>query len=96
MQQRTKGPDFELIENLLSNAECLCYGEGLQLLNKKKNYKSCAEKVALSSAAVHTSHQRNGEAVGIQSVVVVQILKEKTGGYEIVTHNGKSYRSKVK
>jgi hypothetical protein len=28
--------------------------------------------------------------------VVVQILKEKTGGYEIVTHNGKSYRSKVK
>ncbi len=52
-----------------------------------------AEKVALSSAAIENFDilYKIGQAVGIQSVVVVLDVKKKgfLGGYEIFTHNGK-------
>lgn len=90
-----RGPDFELIENLA--IECrmpFCYGGGVTTVEQAKKIISLgAEKVALSSAAVHNTKilKEIGEAVGIQSVVVVLDIKKKKlfGGYEIVTHNGK-------
>ena len=90
-----RGPDFELIENLA--IECrmpFCYGGGVTTVEQAKRIISLgAEKVALSSAAVHNTKilKEIGEAVGIQSVVVVLDIKKKKlfGGYEIVTHNGK-------
>lgn len=90
-----RGPDFELIQNLA--IECrmpFCYGGGVTTVEQAKKIISLgAEKVALSSAAVHNTKilKEIGEAVGIQSVVVVLDVKKKIffGGYEIVTHNGK-------
>jgi cyclase len=89
-----RGPDFELIENLA--IECrmpFCYGGGVTTVEQAKKIISLgAEKVALSSAAVYNTKilKEIGEAVGIQSVVVVLDIKKKKlfGGYEIVTHNG--------
>ena len=90
-----RGPDFALIENLA--IECrmpFCYGGGVTTVEQAKKIISLgAEKVALSSAAVHNTKilKEIGDAVGIQSVVVVLDIKKKKlfGGYEIVTHNGK-------
>jgi len=90
-----RGPDFELIENLA--IECrmpFCYGGGVTTVEQAKRIISLgAEKVALSSAAIYNTKilKEIGEAVGIQSVVVVLDIKKKKlfGGYEIVTHNGK-------
>ncbi|WP_413999308.1 AglZ/HisF2 family acetamidino modification protein [Flavobacterium sp. W1B] len=94
-----RGPDFELIENLA--IECrmpFCYGGGVTTVEQAKKIISLgAEKVALSSAAVQNTKilKEIGEAVGIQSVVVVLDIKKKKlfGGYEIVTHNGKKVAS---
>ena len=90
-----RGPDFELIRNLA--IECrmpFCYGGGVSTVEDAKKIISLgAEKVALSSAAVYNTEilKKIGDAVGIQSVVVVVDVKKKKmfGGYEIVTHNGK-------
>lgn len=90
-----RGPDYELIENLA--IECrmpFCYGGGVTTVEQAKKIISLgAEKVALSSTAIYNTKilKEIGEAVGIQSVVVVLDIKKKKlfGGYEIVTHNGK-------
>lgn len=90
-----RGPDFELIRNLA--IECrmpFCYGGGVTTVEQAKKIISLgAEKVALSSAAIYNTKilKEIGEAVGIQSVVVVLDVKKKKlfGGYEVVTHNGK-------
>jgi len=90
-----KEPDFELIKNLA--VECrmpFCYGGGVTTTEQaKKIIKLGAEKVALSSAAVQNIEivRQIGEAVGVQSVVVVLDVKKKglLGSYEIFIHNGK-------
>jgi cyclase len=90
-----RGPDFELIQNLA--IECrmpFCYGGGVTTVEQAKKIVSLgAEKVAVSSAAIYNTNilRKIGNAVGIQSLVVVLDIKKKTlfGGYEIVTHNGK-------
>lgn len=89
-----RGPDFELIKNLA--AECrmpFCYGGGVSTVEQAKKIISLgAEKVALSSAAINNMNilKKIGNAVGVQSVVVVLDVKKKKlfGGYE-VTHNAK-------
>lgn len=90
-----RGPDFTLIKNLA--VECrmpFCYGGGVTTVEQaKKIIHLGAEKVAISSAAINNFDliQEIGEAVGIQSVVVVLDVKKKGifGGYEIFIHNGK-------
>jgi imidazole glycerol-phosphate synthase subunit HisF len=90
-----RGPDFELIRNLA--VECrmpFCYGGGVTTVEEaKKIINLGAEKVALSSAAIEnfTIIFQIGQAVGIQSVVVVLDVKKKDllGDYEIFIHNGK-------
>jgi len=90
-----RGPDFELIRNLA--VECrmpFCYGGGVTSVEEaKKIINLGAEKVALSSAAIQNFDIlfQIGQAVGIQSVVVVLDVKKKIfpGGYEIFIHNGK-------
>lgn len=91
-----RGPDFGLIKNLA--IECrmpFCYGGGVTTVEEAKRIISLgAEKVALSSAALKnpTLLKEIGQAVGIQSVVVVLDVKKKglLGGYEIFTSNGKN------
>lgn len=90
-----RDPDFEMIKNIA--VECrmpFCYGGGVKTVaHAKKIISLGAEKVAISAAALqNTSLLKDiGDAVGIQSVVVVIDVKKKKffGGYEIVTHNGK-------
>lgn len=90
-----RGPDFELIKNLA--IECrmpFCYGGGVTTVAEAKKIISLgAEKVAISSAAINRPQllREIGNAVGVQSVVVVLDIKKKgfLGGYEIFTHNGK-------
>ncbi|MGN6542211.1 MAG: AglZ/HisF2 family acetamidino modification protein [Ginsengibacter sp.] len=90
-----RGPDFTLIKNLA--VECrmpFCYGGGVTTVEQaKKIINLGAEKVAISSAAINDFNlvKKIGDAVGIQSVVVVIDAKKKgfLGGYEIFVHNGK-------
>ena len=87
-------PDFDLIKNIA--VECrmpFCYGGGVRTVeHAKKIINLGAEKVALSYAAIDNPEmlKKIGNAVGIQSVVVVLDIKKKKlfGGYEVVTHNG--------
>jgi len=94
-----RGPDFTLIQNLA--VECrmpFCYGGGVTTVEEAKKIITLgAEKVALSSAAINDLSliKAIGNAVGIQSVVVVLDVKKKLfGGYEIYTHNGKKATGK--
>jgi cyclase len=89
-------PNFELIKKLA--IECrmpFCYGGGVNSVkHAKKIIGLGAEKVALSSAAVLQPEllKAIGNAVGVQSVVVVLDVKKKGlfgGNYEIYIHNGK-------
>jgi cyclase len=89
-----RGPDFTLIRNLA--VECrmpFCYGGGVTTVEEaKKIINLGAEKVAISSAAINNPEllKKIGEAVGVQSVIVViDIKKSFLGGYEIFIHNGK-------
>jgi cyclase len=90
-----RGPDFEMIKNLA--IECrmpFCYGGGVTTVEEAKQIiKLGAEKVALSTAAITNFPilEKIGEAVGIQSVVVVLDVKKKglLGTYEIFIQNGK-------
>lgn len=90
-----RGPDFTLIKNLA--VECrmpFCYGGGVTTVEEaKKIINLGAEKVALSTAAVKDFNiiKQIGEAVGIQSVVIVLDVRKKglLGRYEIYIHNGK-------
>lgn len=89
-------PDFDLIRKLA--IECrmpFCYGGGVKTVaHAKKIISLGAEKVALSAAAVLQPDllKTIGDAVGVQSVVVVLDVKKKGlfgGAYEIFIHNGK-------
>ncbi len=93
-------PDYTLIRNLA--AECrmpLCYGGGVKTVEQiKKIIGLGVEKVAISSAAIHTPDLIFDAAsqVGGQSVVVVMDVKKKglLGRYEIFTHNGQKATGK--
>lgn len=90
-----KKPNFKMIENLA--VECrmpFCYGGGVKTVEQAKKIISLgAEKVALSSAVLENFDlcKQIGEAVGVQSVVVVLDIKKRKlfGGYDIYTHNAK-------
>jgi len=90
-----RGPDFTLIKNLA--VECrmpFCYGGGVTTVEEaRKIINLGAEKVALSAAAINNFDliKKIGEAVGVQSIVVVLDVRKKgfLGGYELFTHNGK-------
>ena len=87
-------PDYKMIEFLA--AECrmpLCYGGGVRTVEQAQRiFNLGVEKVAISASAVKdpTLVTRMAERVGTQSVVVILDVKKKlSGGYEIYTHNGK-------
>ncbi len=94
-----RGPDFEMIKNLA--VECrmpFCYGGGITTVEQAKEIiKLGAEKLAISSAAVKNFPllQEIGNAVGMQSVVVVIDVKKRSilGGYDIYINNGKEKTS---
>lgn len=94
-----RDPNYELIKNLA--VECrmpFCYGGGVKTVEHAKKIISLgAEKVALSSEALSNPEilKAIGNAVGVQSVVVVIDVRKKKlfGGYEIVTHNAKKNAS---
>jgi cyclase len=92
-------PDYKMIENLA--AECrmpLCYGGGVKTAEQAQRIFSLGvEKVAISSAAVSNPGLLTeiGSRVGSQSIVVVlDVKKNKSGKYEIWTHNGKKNSGK--
>jgi cyclase len=75
-----------------------CYGGGVTTVEQAKEIiKLGAEKVALSSAAIHNLSllSKIGQAVGLQSVVVVIDVKKtkslfKAANYEVYSGNGKT------
>ena len=86
-------PDYKLIEALA--AECrmpLCYGGGVKTPEQaQKIFALGVEKVSISSEAILNPNLLTeiGNRVGSQSIVVVlDVKKNKTGKYEIWTHNG--------
>lgn len=90
-----KEPDYKMIEHLA--LECrmpLCYGGGIKTVEQAKRILGLGvEKVALSSAAIHSPELIRDLArqVGNQSVVVVLDVKNNfLGKYEVYTHNGKT------
>jgi cyclase len=92
-------PDYKMIEHLA--AECrmpLCYGGGVKTAEQaQKIFALGVEKIAISSAAIHTPDlvSEMADRVGSQSVVVVVDVKKKLlGGYEMYTHNGKKATGK--
>jgi len=95
-QKRT--PDFNLIKNLA--VECrmpFCYGGGVTSVEQAKEIiRLGAEKVAMSTAALLNPELLKdiGQAVGVQSVVVVLDVKKRNGlfyssGYDVFINNGK-------
>ena len=92
-----RGPDFELIKNLATECRMpFCYGGGVTSVDEVRKIISLgAEKVAISSSAIKNPEliREMGNAVGIQSVVVViDVKKKKTlfgSSYEIFVNNGK-------
>lgn len=87
-------PNYALIANLA--AECrmpLCYSGGVKTPEQVERIISLGvEKVAISSAAIHSPQliAESARRVGSQSIVVVLDVK-KTGllrRYELFTHNG--------
>ena len=91
-------PDLKMIENLANECRMpLCYGGGIKTLDQaKKIFSLGVEKIAISSAAVDDLSfvTKISQQVGTQSVVVViDIKKNKLGGYSIYTHNGRRLSS---
>lgn len=97
-----RGPDFNLIKNLA--IECrmpFCYGGGVTTVQQAKEIiKLGAEKVAISTAAILNPDllKQIGQAVGMQSVVVILDVKKRTGffsslGYDVFINNGKTKTS---
>lgn len=90
-----RGPDFDLIKNLAVESRMpLCYGGGITNVDQARKIISLGvEKIAISSAAISNPNllKEIGNAVGIQSVVVVIDVKKKGlfGNYELYTHNAK-------
>ncbi len=96
-----RGPNFEMIKNLAQECRMpFCYGGGVTTVEQAKRIIELgAEKVALSNAAINNPGllKEIGDAVGIQSVVVVIDVRKKGllsgGGYDIYVKNGKEKSS---
>jgi cyclase len=96
-------PNYEMIKNLATECRMpFCYGGGITTVEQsKKIIELGAEKIAISSAAVNNPIiiKQIGEAIGVQSVVVIIDLKKRSkllgGGYDIYTNNSK-IKAKVK
>jgi cyclase len=96
-------PNYEMIKNLATECRMpFCYGGGITTVEQaKKIIELGAEKIAISSAAVNNPIiiKQIGEAIGVQSVVVIIDIKKKSkllgGGYDIYTNNG-MIKAKVK
>jgi len=96
-------PNYEMIKKLATECRMpFCYGGGITTVEQsKKIIELGAEKIAISSAAVNNPIiiKQIGEAIGVQSVVVIIDLKKRSkllgGGYDIYTNNGK-IKAKVK
>lgn len=90
-----RGPDFELIKNLATECRMpFCYGGGITTVEQARAIINLgAEKLAISAAAVRNFPllKEIGQAVGMQSVIVVVDVKKRTllGGYDIYIKNGK-------
>ncbi len=90
-----RGPDFELIKNLATECRMpFCYGGGITTVEQARTIINLgAEKLAISAAAVRNFPllKEIGQAVGMQSVIVVVDVKKRTllGGYDIYIKNGK-------
>jgi cyclase len=89
---QNREPDYKLIEALA--AECrmpLCYGGGVKTVEQAQRiFALGVEKVSISSEAVLNPGLLTeiGNRVGSQSIVVVlDVKKNKSGKYEIWTHN---------
>ena len=95
-----RGPDFNFIKNIAIESRMpLCYGGGITTVEQAKKIISFGvEKIALSSAAIENSQLlvEIGNAVGVQSLVVVLDVKKKGlfNNYEVFTHNGKRHVDK--
>ena len=95
-----RGPDFNFIKNIAIESRMpLCYGGGITTVEQAKKIISLGvEKIALSSAAIENPQLlvEIGNAVGVQSLVVVLDVKKKGlfKNYEVFTHNGKLHVDK--
>jgi len=92
-------PDYRNIEFWASECRMpLCYGGGIKTVEQaQKIFALGVEKVALSSSAIENPSlvTEISDSVGSQSVVVVLDVKKKLfGGYEVLTHNGKTSTGK--
>lgn len=92
-------PDYSLIERLATECRMpFSYGGGIKTVEQAvKIIKLGAEKVAFSSAAIQNPDLVSTVAsqLGSQSVVVVLDAKRnKKGGYDTYTHNGKQHTGK--
>jgi cyclase len=93
-----KLPDYEMIKNLATECRMpFCYGGGITTVEQaKKIIELGAEKIAISSAAIAdpTLIKKIGDAIGVQSVVVIIDVKKRGmlmgGGYDIFINNGKN------
>jgi imidazole glycerol-phosphate synthase subunit HisF len=76
-----RGPNFEMIRNLAQECRMpFCYGGGVTTVEQAKRIIELgAEKVALSYAAINNPNllKEIGDAVGVQSVVVVIDVRKK-------------------
>lgn len=92
--RQNREPNFEMIKKLADECRMpFCYGGGITNAEQARKIISLgAEKVALSSSALHNIDlcEEIGSIIGNQSVVVVIDVKKKKlfGGYDIYTHNG--------
>jgi cyclase len=95
-----RGPDFNFIKNIAIESRMpLCYGGGITTVEQAKKIISLGvEKIALSSAAIENPQLlvEIGNAVGVQSLVVVLDVKKKGlfKNYEVFIHNGKRHAGK--
>lgn len=88
-----KEPDFTLIKNLANECRMpLCYGGGISKIEHAvKIINLGVEKLAINSAAINNIEllTQIGHLVGFQSVVVViDVLKNKQGNYDVYLKNG--------
>jgi len=91
---QAREPNYSLISNLA--AECrmpLCYAGGVKTPEQvERIIRLGVEKIAISSAAIHSPNliAESARRVGNQSVVVVLDVKKSRllPGYELFTHNG--------
>jgi len=94
-----KEPDYQMIEHWASECRMpLGYGGGIKTTDQAMRIFSLGvEKVAVSAAVINNPEIISAIAkqAGSQSIaVVIDVKKKLFGGYEVCTHNGKTYTGK--